>query len=247
MARRRLAHAYLITGQKREVLAETLAAAWVCTGPAPPCTQCPGCRKAAGGIHPDILRYDAEGAGLKAEGVRQLRADAYILPNEAPCKVYILAHGELLNPTAQAILLKLVEEGPAYARFLFLTPNPELLLATIRSRCELLRAGGEEEVALGEEGAVLADYLIRGADPLEALPFLIALEKKRRDEIALLLEETHARLVSASRTQPRVLKAVDKLAPIRAACGFNISPGHLAGWITSILPAPPGAEQAPLK
>lgn len=235
MSARRLSHAYLITGERREELARELAAAWVCTGEEPPCGACSGCRKAGLDIHPDIITLDAPGEGLKAEDVRALRSDAYIRPNEAPCKVYILRHGELLNPTGQNILLKLVEEGPGYARFLFLTPNPELLLPTIRSRCELLRAGGDAELALGEEGAVLAGYFLEGTPPLEALPFLIGLEKKSREEIALLLEETHARLAEASRQRPELLSVLDKLEPIRAACQFNISPGHLAGWIASVL------------
>ena len=140
MAKRNLSHAYLVVGENRRPLAEALAAAWVCTGETPPCGHCPGCRKAGLGIHPDIIRADPEGEGLKAEEVRALRSDAYIRPNEAPKKVYLLEHSELLNPTGQNILLKLIEEGPAYACFLFLSPQPGLLLPTIRSRCETLRA-----------------------------------------------------------------------------------------------------------
>lgn len=139
MAKRNLSHAYLVVGENRRPLAEALAAAWVCTGETPPCGHCPGCRKAGLGIHPDIIRADPEGEGLKAEEVRALRSDAYIRPNEAPKKVYLLEHSELLNPTGQNILLKLIEEGPAYACFLFLSPQPGLLLPTIRSRCETLR------------------------------------------------------------------------------------------------------------
>ena len=142
MAKRNLSHAYLVVGENRRPLAEALAAAWVCTGETPPCGHCPGCRKAGLGIHPDIIRADPEGEGLKAEEVRALRSDAYIRPNEAPKKVYLLEHSELLNPTGQNILLKLIEEGPAYACFLFLSPQPGLLLPTIRSRCETLRAPG---------------------------------------------------------------------------------------------------------
>ena len=109
MAKRQLSHAYLVVGENRRELAQTLAAAWVCTGDKPPCGQCSGCRKAAAGIHPDIIRADPDGDGLKAEAVRALRSDAYIRPNEAPKKVYVLEHAELLNATGQNILLKLIE------------------------------------------------------------------------------------------------------------------------------------------
>ena len=235
MARRRLAHAYLITGRDRETLAGTLAAALVCTGDAPPCGACTACRKTAQGIHPDVVKLDPEGEGLKAEDVRALRSDAWIRPNEAAHKVYILCHSELLNQTGQNILLKLIEEGPAYAAFLFLTPNPELLLPTVRSRCETLRAAGEEERAATEDGATLAGFILNSAPAAETLPFLVSLEQRDRGEIAALLEETAARLTSAAKERPEVLAVLDRLAPVRAACEFNISAGHLAGWIASVL------------
>ena len=170
MAKRNLSHAYLVVGENRRPLAEALAAAWVCTGETPPCGHCPGCRKAGLGIHPDIIRADPEGEGLKAEEVRALRSDAYIRPNEAPKKVYLLEHSELLNPTGQNILLKLIEEGPAYACFLFLSPQPGLLLPTIRSRCETLRAPGEETRQADQAGETLADLILTGASPRDRLP-----------------------------------------------------------------------------
>jgi len=42
MANRQLSHAYLVVGENRRELAQTLAAAWVCTGDKPPCGQCSG-------------------------------------------------------------------------------------------------------------------------------------------------------------------------------------------------------------
>ena len=96
MAKRNLSHAYLVVGENRRPLAEALAAAWVCTGETPPCGHCPGCRKAGLGIHPDIIRADPEGEGLKAEEVRALRSDAYIRPNEAPKRTQSHEVGDFL-------------------------------------------------------------------------------------------------------------------------------------------------------
>ena len=123
MAKRNLSHAYLVVGENRRPLAEALAAAWVCTGETPPCGHCPGCRKAGLGIHPDIIRADPEGEGLKAEEVRALRSDAYIRPNEAPKKVYLLEHSELLNPTGQNILLSSSRRGPPTPASSFSPPS----------------------------------------------------------------------------------------------------------------------------
>ena len=211
MAKRNLSHAYLVVGENRRPLAEALAAAWVCTGETPPCGHCPGCRKAA------------------------LRSDAYIRPNEAPKKVYLLEHSELLNPTGQNILLKLIEEGPAYACFLFLSPQPGLLLPTIRSRCETLRAPGEETRQADQAGETLADLILTGASPRDRLPFLLSLEKKDREEFPLLLEAALSRLAAELPRRPDLLPVLDRLVPIRAACEFPVSPGHLSGWIAAAL------------
>ena len=142
---------------------------------------------------------------------------------------------EATNATGQNILLKLIEEGPEYACFLFLSPNPELLLETIRSRCETLRAPGEETEQANQDGQTLADLILTGAGPMESLPFLMSLEKKDRQEIALLLQAAKENLVAALPQRPDLLPVIDRLAPISAACEFNISAGHLSGWIAAVL------------
>ena len=142
LSARGLSHAYILAGPPgcgKKTLAGLLAQALVCSGPEGqrPCGRCSDCRKAEGGIHPDILSPGGEKA-LTVAQVRALRADAYIRPNEAGRKVYLLHQAQDLNESAQNALLKLLEEGPAYACFLFLTDNAGAILPTVRSRCELL-------------------------------------------------------------------------------------------------------------
>ena len=233
----RLSHAVILTGRgDLTAAARFLAAAHVCEGTDRPCLRCRHCRKVLEGIHPDVIPVlDTEHKELTVEAVRALRKDVYIRPNEAPKKVYVLEHAELLNATGQNILLKLIEEGPEYACFLFLSPNPELLLETIRSRCETLRAPGEETEQANQDGQTLADLILTGAGPMESLPFLMSLEKKDRQEIALLLQAAKENLVAALPQRPDLLPVIDRLAPISAACEFNISAGHLSGWIAAVL------------
>ncbi len=140
---RGLSHAYLITGPRgagKGTLAGILSAAMVCAGPGEkPCGACPACRKAAAGIHPDIVTVSGEkGKELTVGQIRALRADAYIRPNEGARKVYVLRDADAMNPSAQNAMLKLLEEGPAYAAFLLLAENAAALLPTVRSRCQLL-------------------------------------------------------------------------------------------------------------
>ena len=141
--RRGLGHAYILAGPPgagKHTLARLLSAALVCSsrGEDLPCGHCSGCRKVFGGIHPDVVRvWDGE-RDINVAQIRALRADAYIRPNEARRKVYLLEEAQNLNDSAQNALLKLLEEGPPYAAFLFLTDNAGALLPTVRSRCEVL-------------------------------------------------------------------------------------------------------------
>ena len=92
------------------------------------------------GIHPDVtVVRDTEHRELTVDAVRALRQDVYIRPNEAARKVYIIADSRQLNERDQNVLLKIVEEGPPYAAFLFCADSPAALLETVRSRCVLLK------------------------------------------------------------------------------------------------------------
>ena len=141
-ARRGLSHAYILSGPAgagKRTLARVLAAAFVCRGQGDkPCLSCPDCRKAMGGIHPDISVIGDDGKDISVAQVRALRADAYVRPNEAGRKVYILENAQTMNASAQNAMLKLLEEGPPYAAFLLLTDNAAALLQTVRSRCEVV-------------------------------------------------------------------------------------------------------------
>ena len=72
----------------------------------------------------------------------------FIQPNEGACKVFLFPDCRRLTVQDQNVLLKLVEEGPGYAAFLFCAENPGVLLPTVRSRCVELavRPTGEEEI-----------------------------------------------------------------------------------------------------
>lgn len=142
-ARRGLSHAYLLcgpAGSGKRTLAGLLSAALVCSagGEGIPCGRCPGCKKALAGIHPDISPVGEDGKDITVAQVRALRSDAYIRPNEAQRKVYVLHRAQSMNQSAQNAMLKLLEEGPPYAAFLLLADNPAALLPTVRSRCETL-------------------------------------------------------------------------------------------------------------
>ena len=142
-AKGKSSHCYLLcgpVGSGKHTLAKFLTAALQCTEPNKPCMTCRDCRKVMSGSHPDVITIDdPDKKSVSVELIRQLQADAYIRPNEAERKIYLIPRAMDMTDAAQNALLKLMEEPPAYAVFLLLTDNAEKLLPTVRSRCAELR------------------------------------------------------------------------------------------------------------
>ena len=109
----RFPHGILLEGEEgtgRKTFARLIAAAALCEGEKPPCGQCRHCKKIRKDIHPDVQTIGPEPGkkSFKKEQVEWLRADAWIKPNEAPRKVYILCETQYMTAWAQNALLKLL-------------------------------------------------------------------------------------------------------------------------------------------
>lgn len=236
-----LSHAYLITGgggDSRAAFAGRLAAAYLCEGDTPPCGRCRACRKVGKGSHPDLSRTapPPDKAEITVEQIRALRADAYVRPNEGRRKVYVIDPADAMNPAAQNALLKVLEEGPAYAAFLLVSDRPGKLLDTVRSRCELLSLPREDALPgpeLLERAERLAGLLLAG-DELACAQALVELElsKPKAEELSALLLETERavsrRLAREPRRGARVLLA---LKTARENAVYRPGTGHTLGQI----------------
>ncbi|MCQ2484301.1 MAG: hypothetical protein MJ168_03080 [Clostridia bacterium] len=152
IAKDRLPHAILLDGANKDVrtkTAEYLAAAFVCGENEKPCGKCLNCAKVLGGNHPDVVVSDPEEIGektFKISLVRDIRTDAFIMPNEAAKKVYILKSADKMNIQAQNALLKIIEEPPAYARFILECESRAAMLETIMSRVTAFNLGTAERL-----------------------------------------------------------------------------------------------------
>lgn len=150
LARRHIAHFYLISGPKgsgKHTLARLLAAGILCQGQEKPCGVCNACRKALNNAHPDFITVDdPDKKHVPIDLIRQATADMYVRPNEANHKIYLFPRGEDMGIPTQNALLKILEEPPSYGVFIILTTNSDKLLPTVRSRCtELAMTALSEE------------------------------------------------------------------------------------------------------
>lgn len=192
---RRMAHAVILSSQAAEEgmrMARILAAAAVCAqGGAQGCGHCRDCRKVQTGIHPDVItvrRLEDDKGKIKREigvdQIRQMAADAAVLPNEARRKVYILEEADSMNLSAQNAALKLLEEPPAGAVFLLCTVNPGKLLPTVLSRCELLYLNGQSSEEDRESAKLAREYLLAAASGDRARLFLWCAKNEGMDSTA---------------------------------------------------------------
>lgn len=239
-----LSHAYLVSGggeESRRQFAGELARAYVCRQGPPACGVCRDCVKAAAGNHPDItVLSPAEGKReITVDQARALRADAYIRPNEAARKVYLITPADALNPAAQNVLLKVVEEGPAYAAFVLVCAQPGAVLETLRSRCEAITLPPEEEApdpALWERAQKLSALLLAG-DEWALAEYLVGLENakpKSGDVLDLFALTEHALEPELARQPEQAARALEWLRPFRELRVYNIGAGHLLGALAVV-------------
>lgn len=142
---KKLPHAIILEGAAgigKKTFANIIAQNVVCKTPAPlSCDCCNACKKAIKGIHPDIIFPEKTGAlcTYNVATIREVRRDAYILPNEADYKVYIFSDADNMNASAQNALLKVIEEPPKNVVFIFTCESSKNFLDTIKSRSQIFK------------------------------------------------------------------------------------------------------------
>lgn len=159
----RLPHAILLYGSDSDTRTKTavyLAASMLCQEEIKPCGKCISCYKIFENNHPDVIIADPAEQGektFKISLVRDIRTDAFIMPNEADIKVYILKSADKMNVQAQNALLKIIEEPPAHARFILECDSRAAMLETVLSRVTSFNLGAKQ-------GGISDEYLIKADD-----------------------------------------------------------------------------------
>ena len=186
----RIAQAYLFAGIRgvgKTTAARVLAKALNCErGPAEdPCNECATCLGITSGSDLDVLEIDAA-TYSKVEQVRELTESLRYGPANDRYKVVVLDEVHRLSRAAFDALLRVGEEPPPHATFIFATTEIDAVPATILSRCQEFHFRRVPVATLAEHLRSLCE-----AEEIEASDTALRLiaragEGSVRDAVALL-------------------------------------------------------------
>lgn len=238
-----LSHAWLVTGSSqtgRDELAAFIAAALICPERDAPCGVCAHCVKLFKGIHPDLIRIEkiADKSSYVVEQVREIVRDAYIMPNEAERKVYLIPAADEMNLNAQNAMLKILEEPPSRSAFVLEAANSAAVLDTVRSRCTEIIAEGED--GDGDEDkyarAIFDSFMRQSPSDLAAAAFLLEKAKLEREEFDGVLRSLSLLFASQVRKEAKrarraaLFSAIDEVNELlRRRESNNTGASHTAG------------------
>lgn len=197
--KQQFAHAYLLTGSRgtgKTTCARIIAKARNCNGVVDgnPCNACVFCKGIDNGSLLDVIEIDAA-SNTGVDTIRELRAEAMMLPTSASHRIYIIDEAHMLSTGASNALLKIIEEPPKHVVFILATTETHKILPTIFSRCQsfhfrrikseviaqaLIEIAKKEEISLTLEPALLIAKLSDGGmrDALSTLELCAAYTKE---------------------------------------------------------------------
>ena len=140
----RISHAYLISGSIESSLKEMalyLAKSLVCLDLDPlACEECVNCERIENNIYPDFIMIDGSKESIKKHQIEELQETFSKVSLEVNGKkIYIIHLIEKATIGAMNSLLKFLEEPVDDVVAIITTQNISKVLATIISRCQLIR------------------------------------------------------------------------------------------------------------
>jgi DNA polymerase-3 subunit delta' len=169
--------------------------------------------------HADVAMVRPYKQLIRVPPMRELEREANFRPFEGAARVFIVADADYMNDPASNALLKTLEEPPPTSHLILTTSNPTSLLATIRSRCQIIRfapiAAGEVEQFLLEQEHLPAEdarLLARTAQGSigRALSGDVETYRERREKMLGVL-----RALTLTNDRAQLLRSAEELAAVK--------------------------------
>ena len=106
------------------------------------CGTCRSCSRIERGMHADVVVVEPGDSGsIKIDQIRDVIDRCGYRPFEGRRRVVIIDPADAVVVAGQDSILKTLEEPPPASVIVLITERPDMLLPTIRSRCQRLRFG----------------------------------------------------------------------------------------------------------
>lgn len=177
--------------------------------------------------YPDILVLEPQPA-IGIDAIRKLKNYLLLQPHSLRCKSVVILAADKMTPEAQNALLKTLEE-PAADTFIFLeVSNPDLLLQTTISRCQLKMVKTKTSAEIPDQ-AVIADVRkILTSSPGKRITYLDPVSNK--EEAKTLLEKIINSFTHIHRRHPSTAGitkgAIQALHNLENNCNYKLVMEH---------------------
>lgn len=142
-----------------------------------PCGSCRSCSLIAAQEFSDLHVIEPQGQVIKTETIREMLRDFSRSGFEGKRQVFIIRQAEKMHPNAANSLLKVIEEPQANVQVFLLTEDINLILPTIKSRCQ--------QVNFPKNEAYLADLLAREGLLVSQAQLLAQIAKDEAEALSL--------------------------------------------------------------
>ncbi|HEX3083382.1 MAG TPA: DNA polymerase III subunit delta' [Pyrinomonadaceae bacterium] len=177
--------------------------------------------------HGDVAMVRPYKQIIRVKPIRELEGEANFRPFEGAARVFIIEDAEYLNDSSSNALLKVLEEPPPTSHLILTTTNPTALLATIRSRCPVIRfapvvAEQIEKFLIDQKRVSAADAELLAHASRGSIGRACATDvEDYREKRGAMLEVLKALTITGNRVQ--LLRSAEDLAAARDRADYEES------------------------
>lgn len=194
----RISHAYILAGwddQAKLSFVKKFVQRIHCEAKNAPCGMCGNCKMVDAGVFADllVLSKTEDKDEITMPQVKEAQRFLSLAPYYGVAKAVVVMGAEAMNAEAQNRFLKTLEEPQGNALIFLLSAKPDMLLETIRSRCQRIMFSGQAPKAAANKDLLAAldgglaekfAYAKKAdADEADVLEILSALEWHFRQKI----------------------------------------------------------------
>ncbi|OEF95738.1 DNA polymerase III subunit delta' [Desulfuribacillus alkaliarsenatis] len=151
----KIQHAYLFAGphgSEKDKAALYFAKTLLCANKKPGgCLECIECQRIDNDNQPSLLTIRPDGATIKIQQIKELQKVISYKGITGLYQVYIIEEADKMTVEAANSLLKFLEEPTGNTVAILLSEQPERLLPTIISRCQLVKFSSPSELIIEQE------------------------------------------------------------------------------------------------